>query len=76
MSSGDEYRLKLGARIRGKRESAGISIRKFSLMVGIHRNYMTRIELGHANPSIEVLKKIAHGLDVDVSELIREDNTT
>jgi transcriptional regulator with XRE-family HTH domain len=75
MSPDDEYRLKLGARIRSKREAAGISVRKFSLMVGIHRNYITRIELGRANPSIEILKKIAHGLETDVSELIREDNS-
>jgi transcriptional regulator with XRE-family HTH domain len=38
-------------------------------LAGIHYNTLKRIELGEANPSVEVLVKIADTLDVTVVQL-------
>jgi transcriptional regulator with XRE-family HTH domain len=74
MTSDAEYKRLLGLSIRSKREAAGISARKFALMIGVHRNYINDIESGAANPSIDILWKIADGLDVDVKDLMDFDS--
>lgn len=64
------YRAELGREIRTRREAQGISTRKFSAMVGISKTSLINIEKGAANPSIEILTRIADGLGARVSDLI------
>ena len=64
-----ETREALGARIRSLRKENNLSQEKLALMVGVERSYLARLEGGKRNPSIDVVEKIAGGLNVTLAEL-------
>ena len=68
-SSASTTRISLGKRIRKLRKSQGISLRRFSLMVGLSYPYLSRVENGKVAATIDVLERIAEGLDVPIKEL-------
>lgn len=59
----------LGNRIRGLRREMGLSQENFADKCGIDRSYMSGIERGVRNPTLEVLWAISGGLDLDLSQL-------
>ena len=61
----------LGMRIRFLRKSKNLSIEDLSLECEVNRNYISDLERGTRNPTIEVISKIAKGLDVSIEELFR-----
>ena len=63
--------IKLGNRIRELRLKTGLSQEKFALFIGVDRTYFTSVELGKINISIINIEKIAKGLDVTLSELMK-----
>lgn len=73
MAAYTDYTARLGARIRFLRKSAGLSLRTFGLMVGIHHNQILLIEQGKTNPSLQTLLRIADGLDVALADLLPDD---
>ncbi len=62
----------LGRVIRRMRAERGISQEGLAAISGIDRTFMGEIERGEANPSFDVLLRIASGLSVRLSELIRQ----
>ena len=62
-------RSRVGINVRRLRKSKGLSQREFGMMVGVDYSYISHIENGTANPSVDLLSKIAEGLDVEVSDL-------
>jgi transcriptional regulator with XRE-family HTH domain len=62
---------KLGKVIRQLRTDRGISQEGLAALSGIDRTFMGEIERGMANPSFDVLQRIAGGLGVRLSELVR-----
>ena len=66
----NDYRIALGKQICEMRTSQGISQRRFALMVGTNQTYLWRIEKGTTNVGIDLLYRIAKGLDVRVKDLI------
>lgn len=68
-SQGLQNRRLVGAAINRLREEQGLSLRKLAHMVGMDYAYICSIEGGKANPTLDVLSKIASGLDVEVVEL-------
>jgi transcriptional regulator with XRE-family HTH domain len=54
------------------RTERGISQEGLAAVSGIDRTFMGEIERGGANPSFDVLLRIASGLAVPLSELIRQ----
>lgn len=62
----------LGRAIRARRESSGASQEGFADAVGLHRTYVGGIERGERNPSFANLCRIAEGLRVRLSVLLRE----
>ena len=60
----------LGRVIRRLRTERGISQEGLAAISGIDRTFMGEIERGEANPSFDVLQRIASGLTVRLSELI------
>lgn len=52
------------------RTKKNISIRKLSVMTGIARSYIMRIEKGKANPTLSVLCKLCKALEVNLSDLV------
>ena len=61
-----------GQAIRGLRQEKNISQEAFADMCGLHRTYISDIELGKRNVSLENIDKIAHALQVKKSELFVE----
>lgn len=59
----------LGGRLKNLREQNKLSIRRFALMTGTDKGYLSDIEHGRRSPSLDKLEKIAHGLDMTISEL-------
>lgn len=68
-SQGLQNRCLVGAAINRFREEQGLSLRKLAHMVGMDYAYICSIEGGKANPTLDVLSKIASGLDVEIVEL-------
>lgn len=57
--------------VRSLREGAGISQDAFADLVGVHRTYMSGIERGLRNPSIDVVERIAIALGVEPGRLLK-----
>lgn len=62
----------LAKNIRELRLSKQLSQEEFADICGLHRTYISDIERGNRNVSIDNIEKIAKGLDVDPSILLEE----
>lgn len=67
-----KLRKKLGELIRKKREAIGLSQEALAAEIGIHRNYIGSIERGERQFSVEILWKIAKGLNMKASTLLKK----
>ena len=63
-------RQQLGLRVRTLRKEENLSLRKFSEMVGISKDYLVDIEFGRKSPTLDVLVKVAGGFGISLSELL------
>ena len=63
-------RKAIGARIRFLREQNGLTQVTFANMVNVERAYLSKIESGERNPSIDMLEHIAGGFDMSLSEFL------
>ena len=61
-----------GQTVRKIRLSKDISQEKFADMCDLHRTYISDIELGKRNVSLENIGKIANALGISISELFQE----
>jgi len=59
----------LGDKIKETRLASGVSLRQFSIAIGITPAFMSDIELGRRFPSDDVLNKIATELKIPFDEL-------
>lgn len=66
-----EYLIKLGERIRQFRKEKLMRQIDLSEKIGIEDSALRRIESGRVNSTINMLRKIAKGLDIDVVELLK-----
>ena len=71
MSSSNIILIKFSQKLKQIRKERALSQEKLALMCGIDRTYIGRIENLKRNPSLEVLYKIANGLDMELSELLK-----
>lgn len=62
-------KTQLGTNIARLRASANVSQTSFALMVGVSRKYLIDIESGKVNPTVDMLERIAGGLDTTVGQL-------
>lgn len=58
-----------GRAVRKRRRELDLSQEELAERAGLHRNYISDIERGDRNPSIENVEKLAKALDLKVSEL-------
>jgi transcriptional regulator with XRE-family HTH domain len=61
----------LGERVRARREALGLSQEALAHKSAIHWTFLGQVERGQRNLSLHNLLKIAAGLGVDPSELVR-----
>ena len=68
----EEIRVAYGKAVRAIRQNKKISQEELGDLCGLHRTYISDIELGNRNVSLENIDKIAHALQVKKSELFIE----
>lgn len=66
-----KYFQKLGAKIKRLREEKEIDQKSFAFDCEIGRTQLYMIEKGRTNPRLLTLIKIADGLEISVSELLK-----
>jgi CheY-like chemotaxis protein len=65
----------LGATIKSQRSALGISQEELAYRAGLHRTYISDVERGARNPSIESIEKLASALEISVSMLFEQAGT-
>ena len=65
-------RKKFGYRVAALRKASGWSQEEFAEKCGFARTYMSRIERGKANPSLDAIETLAGGLKVAVKTLFED----
>lgn len=63
-----------GKRVRQLRKQKKFSQEELAQKAGLHRTYISDIERGNRNVSLENIKKIADALDVQLNYLLKEIN--
>ncbi len=66
-----KYFQKLGTKIKQLREEKEIGQKSFAFDCEIGRTQLYMIEKGRTNPRLLTLIKIANGLEISVSELLK-----
>ena len=56
--------------VKAGRKAIGLSQEKLAFEAGIDRTYVSQIERGVCNPSLEVLTKVSKVLGIDVVKLM------
>jgi transcriptional regulator with XRE-family HTH domain len=64
-------KAKIGARIRARRSSLRISQEDLAFRVDLSPTYLSQIEAGKRNPTIDALYRLAHALGIDLEELVK-----
>lgn len=64
-------RVAFGQRLRALRQQRGMSQEAFADHCGFARSYMSRLERGVGNPSLDAIQALADALGVEVVELFR-----
>lgn len=63
-------RTQLGINVRSLRQQSGLSQEAFADKCGFARSYMSRVERGMSNPSVDALGVLADALGVSVARLL------
>ena len=61
-----------GEAVRARRQKLGLSQEDFANKAGIHRTYVSSIELGKVGISIGIAQKLAAALGLPLSKLIQD----
>jgi transcriptional regulator with XRE-family HTH domain len=65
--------LQVGARVRALREAMGLSLRDLAERSGVSAPMLSQVERQETSPTIAVAAKIAAGLELTLSQLLRLD---
>lgn len=63
----------IGGRIRALREAMGLSLRDLAERCGVSAPMLSQVERGETSPTLQVAARIAGGLDLRLSQLLRLD---
>ena len=63
----------LGPRVKALREAAGLSLRDLAAASGVSAPMLSQVERGETSPTLQVAARIAAGLDLRLSQLLRLD---
>ncbi|MEG1482917.1 MAG: helix-turn-helix transcriptional regulator [Cetobacterium sp.] len=66
--------MDIGNKIKVARKNKGYGVNELARKINISAAYLSHLELGRKlNPSIDMLKKIAKELDIDLSYIVRKE---
>src|SRR6202521_1030663 len=63
----------LGARVRALRDGLDLSLRDLAERSGVSAPMLSQVERGETSPTLQVAARIASGLDLRLSQLLRLD---
>jgi transcriptional regulator with XRE-family HTH domain len=66
-----QLKKRIGERLRARREDLGVSQEHVAFQAEISPTYLSQIENGQRNPSLETLFRVSVALKLDLSELVR-----
>jgi len=65
----------MGKNVRNLREAKGWSQDRLADESGLHRTYISGVERGVRNPTIEIVQQLARALSVNASQLLEYHST-
>src|SRR3954467_11750388 len=65
----------VGARVKSLREAMDLSLRDLAHRSGVSAPMLSQVERGDTSPTLAVAQKIASGLDLTLSQLLRLDES-
>ena len=68
-----DIKVAIGERITSLRKAKKLSQQKFAYEAEIERSYLTHIEKGRKNISIETLTKITNALEISLKDFFKDD---
>ncbi|EDR6733890.1 helix-turn-helix transcriptional regulator [Klebsiella pneumoniae] len=69
MKNTSSIQAQFGAHLKKLRLQSGLSQEAFADKCGLDRTYVSGIERGVRNPTLEVISVLAKGLEIEMSEL-------
>jgi XRE family transcriptional regulator, regulator of sulfur utilization len=67
------YVCMVGPRVKALRENMDLSLRDLSERSGVSAPMLSQVERGETSPTLQVAERIAHGLELRLSQLLRLD---
>src|SRR3954451_25374927 len=68
-----EVATHVGSRVRALREGMDLSLRDLAVRSGVSAPMLSQVERGETSPTLTVANRIAAGLDLSLSQLLRLD---
>ena len=68
-----ERAILIGPRVRALREAMDLSLRDLSVRSGVSAPMLSQVERGETSPTLQIASRIANGLDLRLSQLLRLD---
>jgi transcriptional regulator with XRE-family HTH domain len=65
----------IGDRVKALREAMGLSLRELALRSGVGAATLSQVERGESSPTLTVAARIAAGLELSLSQLLRIDES-
>lgn len=66
-----EERRLVGRRIKNLRKVRGLSQEKLAELAGTSPKYLSRIEVGRENPTLDLFARLAKGLQIELYEIFQ-----
>lgn len=68
-------KMQFGLVLKRRRESLRLSQEALAEMAGLHRTYISQVERGVRNLSIDSMERLAEAIGMEVWEMLRTDTT-
>jgi XRE family transcriptional regulator, regulator of sulfur utilization len=68
-----DFQIRIGPRVRALREAMDLSLRDLAERSGVSAPMLSQVERGETSPTLAVAARIASGLDLRLSQLLRLD---
>src|SRR3712207_9300324 len=65
--------IAIGPRVRALRDAMGLSLRELAARTGVSAPMLSQVERGETSPTLLVASRIAAGLELTLSQLLRLD---
>lgn len=64
--------MNIGERLKALRKARGLSRNRLAQMSGVSQSYLSDIEAGKKNPTVEVLNRLCKALEISLVEFFEE----